>query len=117
MWIAIPRLARGCGPRCEIARSSGQGGTHLLGVQPSRRIFLLFQLSIAVSMTFAGLKLGGNERGGKCLNVDTNWKASSITPYVFWTVELPSPESAALLIRVLIRPVRPALARVSSALR
>jgi hypothetical protein len=29
---------------------------------------------------FAGLKLGGNERGGNSLNVPTNWKTSSMTP-------------------------------------
>src|SRR5215510_361903 len=40
---------------------------------------------MALSMMFAGLKLGGNERGGKSLKVATNWKTSSITPYIFWT--------------------------------
>ena len=39
------------------------------GSNPSFSIFLVLMSSIVPSMMFAGLKLGGNERGGKSLNV------------------------------------------------
>src|SRR6185503_15019790 len=44
------------------------------------RSLAAFSSSIVSLMMVAGLKLGGNERGGNSLNVSANWKTSSMMP-------------------------------------
>ena len=55
------------------------------GSMLSFSIFLVLMSSSVSSRIFAGLKLGGNERGGNSLNVATNLNTSSITPYMLPT--------------------------------
>jgi len=57
-----------------------QSGTNLFNVHALGQRLLCLMPSIMPSRMLAGLKLGGNERGGKSLNVATNWKTSSIAP-------------------------------------
>ena len=86
----MPRLAKGK-PGWQNALSLGAMLEGLIdhlvksAANPSRSRFLLDSLprlmpSSVDSMTFAGLKLGGNERGGNSWKVATNLNTSSIIP-------------------------------------